>query len=562
MIFAGTEDIPPISLYSYDASHAMPAVTTLAVATRADLDTIPSVVAQLPPFSDRHDIELQNDSSCLPVAVATGIRGNIEQQSVPELHHSSDSNTNSKWRYRREDRPLVSLFCTLILMAVAVTLHEVLPSATSETKQVSTSFVYHEYPPLTLAETDVCQAANNSYSCYWKQIGNDLVGLTTGDIFGTTLRLGGSAEGSRFSATAPLYGMNQGLTRIFDIIEGNCTNTTTEYFFQQVGKSIVGKYENDTQKGTMTDDGHHLIMSSVRATLNGQPHVGHFGSFQISPGSLFELYGNEMYGKSSLDSFGTVAVGNRDGTIVAISDIEFDLERPEGNITNAGVVSLFRYNKQGNIWKNLGQRMEGSSTNEYFGSQISVSGDGYTVAIGSRNLAGEKGKVQVFKYDQGTEWQYSGTIVGKVIDEQLGVEMELSANGKVLAVTTDSSNTTNKNDNGVIRVFEYNEDTNKWLPLGRKITSDLSYHSDFGYQLRTSDDGMRLAISERKFSPNDELVSAGRVKVYDYVHEEHDWVPVGDVIGRRRCDFGGTGFDLSPDGSRLIGKCKQLHFIV
>jgi hypothetical protein len=67
---------------------------------------------------------------------------------------------------------------------------------------------------------------------------------------------------------------------------------------------------------------------------------------------------------------------------------------------------------------------------------------------------------------------------------------------------------------------------------------------------------MRLAISEAKYSPTDELTSAGRVRVYDYLREEQVWLLIGDISGKRSCDFVGAGFDLSPDGSRLIGEIQ------
>lgn len=530
-------------------------VHTYAVATPANLDTIPTVVAQLP--SGENDVEQQNgSSSSIPLAVAMAIRGEVDQQPA---HQPSVSNVGDtrKSKYRRAG--LIVLVGLLVLVVTVFVLDY-------GNEEPLATFIYHEYPELTLTKTIPCQRTNTSNnSCQWKQIGSDLVGPTVGDFFGATLRLGGTANGSRFSVTAPLYGMNQGLTRVYDIVENresNSTNvTTTQYAFQQVAKSFVGKYDNDAQKGIIADDGYHLIMSSVDASLDGQPNIGHFGSFQLSPESgNFEMYGNELYGQSSQDDFGA-AVVNRDGTVVAISDIQYDLEEDEGIITNAGVVVLFSYDKTTNTWKSLGQKIGGSSTDEYWGRKTALSGDGYTVVIGSRNFDDNKGKVQAYRLDQDTqEWIESGqAIIGKTTGEGVGREVELSADGKVLAVTNDfiSSILTGLNKTGNVQVFQYNNGTLSWEQLGSTIMSDLQTQSDFGYQLRMSDDGMRLAISEAKYSPSDELSSAGRVRVYDYVQEEQDWVLVDDVVGQRNCDFVGAGFDLCPDGSRLIGEYCQ-----
>ena len=532
------------------------ATATFAVATPADLNAIPTVVAQLPPPRE-NDVELQNDES-IPVAVATAIRddADLQQESEP----TDCDSTRWRYRYRKEDVSIAFLFCLLVLMGINFVIHSVL-NRPIEDEDTSTTFTYYRYPELKLAETIPCQLANtttnlthmknSSHSCYWKQIGSDLIGPSQGDFFGATLQLGGSAEGSRFSVTAPLYSTNRGLTRVYDL--------ALDYSFQQFGHDIVGKHENDALKGIMTDDGHCLILSSVDASLDGHPKIGHFGSLQISSQTgTFVPYGNDMYGKSSLDAFGA-AVVNRDGTIVAISDIQYDVSSDESNITNAGVVVLFQYNRRTNTWERLGQQIEGSSTDEYWGRKVSISGDGYTVAIGSRNFNMDQGKVQIYNYDtKEQEWQEVSdlSIVGSAEYEGVAREIELSANGKILAVTSNfiSPNSSGTN-NTIVQVFEYSENDLQLNQLGNDIVSDLFFESDFGYQVRTSDDGMRIAVSEAKYSPvisSDEVLSAGRVRVFDYIQGVQDWVHRDDINGTRTCDFVGAGFDLSPDGSRLI----------
>jgi hypothetical protein len=543
-----------------NASTSIVAVaTTNAVATPADLEAIPTVVAELP---SPEAVDLEGSSSSIPLAVATAIRNETNQNPESLSIEPQDQDTSWKWKYRREDRPLVFLFCILVLMAVAVTLHEVLPGEGSENEDPDSTFSFYVYPKLELAESIPCpRTSASNHSCYWKQIGSDLQGPTAGDFFGATLRLGGTAEGSRFSVTAPLYGYSQGLTQVYDVItHEDKKNTNTTYPFQQVGTNVVGKYEDDSMQGIMADDGYHLTMSSVDATFLGQPHVGHFGSLQISPESKrFELYGNEMYGESSRDDFGA-AVVNRDGTIVAISDVQYDKETVQDNITNAGIVMLFRYNIISNKWNQLGQKLEGSSTDEYWGRKMALSGDGYTVIIGSRNYDSNKGKVQAYVYNSTEkEWLMLGRpIIGSEIGQECGREIELSADGKILAVTSSysASNSTEAHKTGFIQVFSYNEDANEWQQMGNSISSDQPFQSDFGYQIRSSDDVMRLAISEAKYSPTDELTSAGRVRVYDYLREEQVWLLIGDISGKRSCDFVGAGFDLSPDGSRLIGEIQ------
>ncbi|KAL7478649.1 hypothetical protein ACHAW6_004398 [Cyclotella cf. meneghiniana] len=547
-------------------------VTTFAVATPANLHAIPSVFAQLPsPSNQENDVELQNGATpSVPVVIATPMRGaEADQPNSSTTVRVFLVEAVKKWSF--SEKLLVLVFFILLFAGIAVAIAEVVYIATPKHDEISSSSTYIDYPGLLLAKTTPCLTSSTSYFqnstnkhnishlCRWKQLGSDLVGPSPGDFFGATLRLGGSAEGSKFSVTAPLFDNARGLTQVYEIVQSNKndSNAQTDHSIQQLGKNITGKYENDTLKGIITDDGYHLIMASVDAANDGQPHIGRFASFQYSPDSEhWELYGNEMSGESSLDEFGNAAV-NRNGGIAAISDIQYDVQTSVGLIVNAGVVDVFRFDIETNLWERLGQRIKGSSTDQFWGRKIALSGDGYIIAIGSRSFHDNKGKVKVYRYDANVHtWvDFGQVITGTVIGENVGREIELSADGKVLAVACEfhwSSTYTGKNKNGIVRVFEYNEASHLWIPLGNDIVSDLSTQSDFGYQLRTSDDGMRLAISQAKYSPSDDLNSAGRVRVFDYSSEKQDWISAGDVVGNRSCDFVGAGFDLSPDGSRLI----------
>lgn len=94
------------------------ATTTFAVATPADLNTIPTVVAQLP-LPCENDVELQNDES-VPVAVATVIRGDTDPQQESEPSSPDCNGNGTRWRYRcrKEDISIAFLFCLLVLMGM------------------------------------------------------------------------------------------------------------------------------------------------------------------------------------------------------------------------------------------------------------------------------------------------------------------------------------------------------------------------------------------------------------------------------------------------------------
>ena len=441
------------------------------------------------------------------------------------------------------------------------------------------------------------------------------MGPTPGDFFGSTLRLGRTARGTRFSVTAPLYDRAKGLTRVYDILpavaqggdrlgdDDDLETWSDDVTFRQVGQDVIALDVGDELEGIMSDDGYHLTVASLDASKGNESHVGHVGHFVLVParGRGREGSGGNQYrdlnltdessektdeefpasqgmwqwklvasmnGNSSEGDFGRLAV-NRNGSVLAISDIQFDDFSSSGaeGLSNVGCVWVYRVNVvDGGLgsWEWLGQRISGTSQNEYFGRRLSISGDGVSVAIGSRdyNIMGVEnedfGKVVVYQWDPySTGWKVKGQeLIGAEKEEKMGTEVELSADGNVLAVTTSSrwrDDTTGKEGVGVVRVYEYDDDSYLWQPMGNDIVSGDTMQLDFGFQLRLSDDGTRLAIGQSKHSPSDKLFEVGRIQVFDYVEETRQWFQVGDdILGERSCDFVGIGFDLSPDGSRLV----------
>lgn len=120
--------------------------------------------------------------------------------------------------------------------------------------------------------------------------------------------------------------------------------------------------------------------------------------------------------RSTGDSFGYTLDLSADGTILAVGALYND-----GTGTDAGRAKVFRLNDDGSQWEQLGQDIDGNDAYDYFGSFVRLSADGLILAVG------------------GTDYD--------------------SVNGQ---------------DSGHVRVYEYVEEIDQWIPLGHELIGESS----------------------------------------------------------------------------------------
>jgi len=88
--------------------------------------------------------------------------------------------------------------------------------------------------------------------------------------------------------------------------------------------------------------------------------------------------GQTIHGESTGDLFGTNLSISSDGNTVAIGAFDND-----GNGTNSGHVRIYR-NING-VWTQIGQDIDGEGVGDLSGSSVSLSCNGRIVAIGASN---------------------------------------------------------------------------------------------------------------------------------------------------------------------------------
>ena len=252
--------------------------------------------------------------------------------------------------------------------------------------------------------------------------------------------------------------------------------------------------------------------------------------------------GSTISGENDGDYFGRDVSLSDDGTIMAVGAIEND-----GGAENVGHVRVFKFSD--GSWTQLGADIDtsGSSSsqgniNGDFGHSVSLSSDGTILAVGDRYFSSDNGinagLIRVFQYSDNSWSQIGSDIIGLSANSNLGFDISLSSDGTIVA----SGDIGNNELSGTVRVFQYSNDT--WNQLGENIQG-VTYGERLGYSLDLSSDGSIIATA----SPYQDSKN-GEVRVFKF--SENSWTQLGqDINGEASGDEFGNKIQLSYDGTVL-----------
>ncbi len=180
------------------------------------------------------------------------------------------------------------------------------------------------------------------------------------------------------------------------------------------------------------------------------------------------------------------------------------------------------------------------TTDLVYGSAVSMNNEGDTVAIaGSLNF--NQGYVDVFKLDPILKtWSQLGQEIFTDIDEVIPtMDVSLSGDGSTLAFGViyllASSSTSG------VTMFRLNNDGNSWHTLGSTLAVG-SLGPSPGLKVSLSKDGNHLIVGERYYEEN-----TGRVIVYELSDDSIDWDEIGVVTGTSQSDRMGASVDITSD---------------
>ena len=392
----------------------------------------------------------------------------------------------------------------------------------------------------------------------WKQIGDDIDGVKSGDLFGYSVSV--SSDGKYLASSAVLNDDNgpfSGHVRVFEEISSPPTislpmpptsvviptaptkmpssrPTHVPTFepppvstWEPISNSIDGLSTNDYfgWASSLSQDGKVLAVSSPFSDIEGT-NSGQVIIYELSSTGAWVQKGLVINGLDSFDRFGSSVDLSADGNIVVVGA----RDRNTNAGINSGETIVYKYDGVNKPWKIVGQAIAGEGSNDGAGTSVSISDDGNIIAIGAplNSNNGGTGHARVYGLESG-QWKKMGQDLDAMnLGDQFGRSVSLSGDGSKLAVSALG----NQNFKGLVRVFKY-DSSGVWLPLGSDLVGSES-NSYFGATISLSQDGTIVAIGSLSSS----------TKVFKYANNQ--WEQMGNEI-----PFGYTALSLSNDGLTL-----------
>jgi hypothetical protein len=329
----------------------------------------------------------------------------------------------------------------------------------------------------------------------WLQIGEDIDGQATNDLFGSSISLNTDgtiiAIGAYFSDN---YEIDDGCVQIYENI-----NDT----WVQIGEDIVGKATEDHFGNfvSLNSNGSIVAIGAFGNDENGS-EAGQVRIFENINASWIQI-GEDINGESSGDKFSGVSLSSN-GLILAAS-APFN----DNNGSEIGNVKVFR-NITG-TWTQIGEDINGNIVGELSGYSISLSSDGTIIAIGapSTNSNGSnEGHVRIFQNINNSWIQIGEDINGEAYDDLFGYSIRLNSDGSVVIISAR-----NNNSNGIEagRVQIYKNISNTWVQIDESIDGEAA-GDHFGRSVSVNSDGNIIAVGALDNDSNG--IDAGQVKIY------------------------------------------------
>ncbi len=275
---------------------------------------------------------------------------------------------------------------------------------------------------------------------HWIQVGDDIDGKVSQRFFGRSVSL--SSDGKIVAIGANLSNSNS---------NGSISGQVSIYKNQGGSWVQIGNDINETiavnilgTNVSLSSNGNVVAIGTPYDNDNGIT-VGHVRVYKNQGESWIQI-GNDITSGLVSDQFGRELSISSDGTIVAISSM---VTNPDGR--EIGRVNIFRDDGAG--WDQLGDSIEGDVNGDQFGRALSLSSNGSIIAIGARlnNSNGDtSGQVRIYQ-NQDNVWRKIGNdINGDMVRDQSGASVSLSSDGTIVGIGSNFSN----GGRGEVRVFD------------------------------------------------------------------------------------------------------------
>ncbi|HBU37046.1 MAG TPA: hypothetical protein DEB70_04485, partial [Planctomycetaceae bacterium] len=311
--------------------------------------------------------------------------------------------------------------------------------------------------------------------------------------------------------------------------------------------------QDQAQQGqaiSLSADGNIIAIGSASYDNGSKSDTGHVRTFKYdASNSSYAKYGNnhEILGSNKQDYFGVSVSLSADGKVLAAGASGHDYS----NKKDVGYIKIYHLNNSNNWVQKLFKR--GSIEDNYFGGEIAVSADGKTVVVGGpgdTQTKSNRGRVVIYRYKESSDnWLQLGRgKYGEADEDRFGRSLSISADGSVLAVGAPQNDYTGSN-RGRVDLFEISE-SGDLQPLGLPIYGEAN-DDQSGISISLSDNGKRVAIAAHL--NDDGGTDSGHVRLYEFI--DGTWQKQGmDLDGPTQQSFRNNeniAVSLSGDGTHL-----------
>lgn len=330
----------------------------------------------------------------------------------------------------------------------------------------------------------------------WTQFGVDINGDAADDRFGSAVAI--NSTGNTMVVGAPLHtSTNNGRVKVFSNTNGS--NYTL------VGSAIDGWGNNAAAGSSVAISANGSIIAIGAPSFStGATNRGAVRVYQNISGTWTQI-GGTIQGSGVELRLGSSVALSSDGTILAIGIT--------GNGTSGypGRVQIYR-NASG-TWSQIGSDIIGVTNGDAFGQGLSLSADGFTVAIGApfhSSLGFYRGQVKIYQNISSTWTQVGASINGEANNDQSGFSVSLSGNGLLLAIGAPANTNANGTSSGHTRIYKNNSGT--WNQIGADIDGETANDSS-GFSVSISSDGNYVSLGAPYNDGNG--IDTGQARVYN-----------------------------------------------
>jgi hypothetical protein len=266
---------------------------------------------------------------------------------------------------------------------------------------------------------------DDTTSSRWQPIGPNITGTAVESI-DYSLSLSGDGKTLAFTSVIDTY-YSSCRVKIYQIEDTGSNN------WSRRGGDLLSScsYGGRGQKVSLSIDG------STVAIANPYYPAGAVVYDFDSNNSIWVKRGCDIVGDSNDDEFGAALSLSANGNTLAVAG--------NGNVNRPGYVKVYHFDENNNTCRQRGGDINSTILGQGYGVALGISEDGIILAVGDYSaLGGNKagsGEVKVYRFDDAaSSWMAFGLpMFGNEVDGYFGSELSLSANGTTIAIVSDQT---------------------------------------------------------------------------------------------------------------------------